>query len=59
MLRYVRVLVLLVGADGVKPFDPENSDDGAKDVRLFDVNVDEFRRLFLDVLNRSFDVNWL
>jgi hypothetical protein len=53
------VLVLLVRAESVQALCPEDANDGAKDIRLLNVNVDQVRRFFLDVINRFFDVKRL
>ncbi len=59
MLRDIWVLVFFVGAKSVKTFGPKNADDGAKDIRLFDIDVDQIGGFFLDVFNRLLNVNEL
>lgn len=59
LLSNVWVLVFLVGAESVQPLCSENADDGAEDVGLLDVNVDEVSGFLFDVLDCLFDVNRL
>jgi hypothetical protein len=51
------VLVLLVWADGVQPFYAENSYDGTKDVRLFEIDINQISGLRLDVVDGFFDMD--
>lgn len=51
--------MLFVGADGMECADPENPDDRAKDVRLFQIQVYEVARFALNVPDRLFDVQRL
>ena len=57
MLGYIRVLVLLVGTDGVQTLHAENSYDGTKDVRLFEININKISGLRLDVVDGFFDMD--
>lgn len=59
LLRHVGVLVFFVGADGMKAANAEDANDRAKDVRLFEVQVDQIGGFTLDVFDRLLDVNRL
>lgn len=56
LLRHVRVLVFLVWADGMERFHTEYADDGAEDIRLLEIQIDQFGRFILDVVNGFSDM---
>jgi len=43
--------VLLIRADGMQRLHTENADDGAENICLFKVKVDQLRRFLLDVVD--------
>ena len=48
--------MLLIRTDGMKGLDAENADDGAENICLFKVEVDQLRRFPLDVVDRLPDM---
>ena len=50
--------MLLVRTDGVKRLHAENADNGAENIRLFKVKVDQLRRLLLDVGDGLLDMQF-
>lgn len=55
MLGGVRVLVLLVLAEGVEGLGAEDADERAEDVRLLGVDIDEIGQFLFDVRDRAPD----
>lgn len=51
LLGYIGMLVLLVGAKGVKGLGTHNADDSAENVGLLEINVNEFSRSVLHMLD--------
>jgi hypothetical protein len=52
------MFMLLVRAERIQAFDPEDSDDRTEHVGLFEVDVDQLRCLTLNVADSFLDVDW-
>jgi len=43
----------------MKRLDPVDTDDAAEDIGLFKIDIDQLGGLALDIIDRSFNMNWL
>lgn len=56
LLRYIGMFVLLIRADCMQRLHTQNANDAAENIGLLIVQVDQFRRFLLDVVDRALDM---